>query len=185
MKPLPIRRTMLTMAVPSYQLDNLASVKCRKIVEKKLVHCEHSKTVACHEDPASVTCTEPCNQVMNCCSSKKCKGRCGDCQVQSSKAGEVPSGLIPRVLHADHPCERVLYCQHRCGRPCHPEDQGCNSKCKQSCCQRCIHQACPEPCSVACTPCLETCSWKCDHHECPVACGLVCRFGRYFQVQSR
>ncbi|KAF9780977.1 hypothetical protein BJ322DRAFT_1011491 [Thelephora terrestris] len=159
--------------VPCYQLDDLTSFECQRIVEKKLPHCEHSKQVACYQDPASVSCTELCEQQMDCCP-KICKGRCGECQSRSLTAEEVPSGPIQRVNHAEHPCERVLYCQHRCGRPCHPKDQGCNNQCKRSCLQRCTHHKCRQPCFTPCDPCLKTCPWSCGHHECPVACGSVC-----------
>lgn len=148
------------------------SVKCQKVVKKKLKHCVHSKEVACHQDPASVTCTEPCGQLMGCCS-KKCKGRCGDCQKRNQNDNKVRPRQIRRVNHTEHPCDRALYCQHICGRPCHPKNQGCNTECKEPCRQRCIHHTCPNLCSITCAPCLEACPWKCDHHECPVACGSV------------
>lgn len=160
----------------SYQLDDLTSVKCQKIVEKKLPYCEHSKRVPCYMDPASVTCTELCDQPMDCCPTPKiCKGRCGECQARNLTPDEVPCGPIHRLNHAKHPCERVLYCQHRCGCPCHPKDQGCNKRCKQPCRQSCTHYKCPAPCFTPCsTSCLEMCPWRCDHHQCPVACGSVC-----------
>ena len=156
----------------SYQFEDLKSVKCQKIVEKKLPYCEHSKQVACYKDPGSVTCTELCDQPM-CCCSKKCKGRCGECQKLNLDVNAVRSGLISRSKHTVHPCERTLYCQHLCASPCHSKDVGCSTECKQSCRQRCIHRKCPEPCFTTCTPCLEPCPWRCDHHKCPVACGSV------------
>ena len=156
----------------SHQLKNLESIKCQKVVQKRLPHCEHSKQVACCKDPASITCAEPCDKPMGCCS-RKCNGRCGECQTRSLNVGEVRLGLIARVNHIEHPCKRVLYCQHLCGNPCHHEDKGCNSECKQPCRQRCVHRTCPEPCSAICPPCLEACPWRCEHHECPVACGSV------------
>lgn len=142
------------------------------MVAKKSLHCEHFKQVACHEDPTSVACTEFCNQLMGCCS-KKCKGRCGECQTWYLDAGRLQPGLIKHVSHAEHPCERELYCQHACGRPCHPKDRGCNTECERPCRQQCVHHKCPEPCFVVCAPCLEPCPWKCVHHKCPVACGSV------------
>ena len=168
----------------SHQLKNLESIKCQKVVQKRLPHCEHSKQVACCEDPASITCTELCGQTMGCCS-RKCKGRCEECRKRNLDADEVPSGVIVRVNHIEHPCERALYCQHLCGIPCHPEDKGCNSKCKQSCRQRCIHHTCVEPCSAICSPCLEACPWRCKHHECPVACGSVRWFDNWSQIHCR
>lgn len=156
----------------SYQLEDLASVRCQKVVEKKLPRCEHSKKVACYTDPASVACTEPCGRLMECCS-KECRGRCGECQKKNLDVNEARSGLIARINHATHPCERALYCQHLCGSPCHSKDQGCNNECKKPCRQRCVHYECQKHCSAPCTPCLKACPWKCVHHECPVACGSV------------
>lgn len=166
----------------SHLLKNLKAVKCQKTVLKKLPNCEHSKQIPCFKDPASAVCTESCDQRMGCCS-KKCKGSCGNCQKQNSGTNQVQSGLIKRINHIVHPCERVLYCQHLCGLPCHPKDQGCNSECKQPCRQRCNHHKCPGYCSVTCTPCLEVCPWKCAHHECPVPCGSVSRLDVLSQLQ--
>ena len=156
----------------SHMLEDLGLVKCQKRVLKKLPYCEHSKQAACHKDPSTVTCTDLCDQPMGCCS-RKCKGKCGDCQKRNLDVTKARSGPITRVNHTGHPCERALYCQHFCGRLCHPKDQGCNNECKESCRQRCDHYKCPKPCSATCAPCLEACPWKCDHHECPVACGSV------------
>jgi len=165
----------------SHLLENLAAVKCQKMVLKKLPYCEHSKQVACFKDPASAFCNELCDQPMGCCS-KKCKGQCGGCQKLNLDINKVRLGQIKRTKHPNHPCERVLYCQHLCGLSCHSKDQGCNSECKESCRQCCIHHKCQMPCSVTCAPCLEACPWKCAHHECPVACGSVCRLdGCQFQ----
>ncbi|KAF9649047.1 hypothetical protein BDM02DRAFT_3095370 [Thelephora ganbajun] len=159
--------------VPCRLLEDLKSVKCQKMVLKKLPYCEHSKQVACYKDPASATCTDLCDKPMSCCS-KKCKGKCGECQKRNLDVNKARSGPIERINHTGHPCERPLYCQHLCGRPCHPKDQGCNDECKQSCRQDCIHYKCPNPCSATCAPCLEACPWKCAHYECPVACGSIC-----------
>ena len=171
----PLVALMWTPVIHSYLLEGLEFVKCRKLVQKKLPYCEHSKQVACHKDPASATCTELCDQPMGCCSGK-CKGRCGGCQKLNLDVNKVRSGPIARVNHTQHPCERALYCRHLCGRPCHPKDEGCNSECMQSCRQRCIHYKCSKPCSTICAPCLDACPWRCEHYECPVACGSVCRF---------
>lgn len=160
------------------------SVRCPKIVKKKLLYCEHSKEVACYKNPASVTCTELCDQPMGCCP-KICKGRCGECQKRNLDVNLVRLGPIARVNHTEHPCERALYCQHLCESPCHPKDQGCNSDCRNPCRQRCIHYTCPDPCSTPCTPCPEMCPWKCAHHECPVACGSVCWLSRRSQIRRR
>jgi hypothetical protein len=175
---------MLILITFSHLLEDLKLVKCRKMVEKKLPYCEHSKLIPCSENPASAACIELCDQPLDCCS-KKCKGRCGECQKWNLNVNQARSGPIERVNHTRHPCERGLYCQHLCGRPCHPKDQGCNSECKEPCRQRCIHYTCPDPCSATCAPCLDACPWKCAHHECPVACGSVCWFDNRSPVHRR
>ena len=154
------------------------------MVKKDLPYCEHSKLIVCHKNPASVACTELCGKPMGCCP-KKCKGRCGECQRLNLDVNKVRSGLIERVNHAEHLCERALYCQHLCRSPCHPKDQGCNSECKEPCRQRCVHHNCPRPCFATCTPCLKPCPWKCAHHKCPVACGSVCWFDDWSQIRCR
>ena len=164
---------ILTLTAFSHQLGDLSSIKCQKQVLKKLPYCEHSRRVPCHKGLSSAVCTELCDQIMGCCS-KKCKGKCGECQKQNFNTDKALSGPIARVNHTYHSCERALYCQHLCGRPCHPMGQGCNDECKESCRQSCIHRFCPKSCSATCAPCSEACPWKCDHHECPVACGSVC-----------
>ncbi|OSD04967.1 hypothetical protein PYCCODRAFT_1475560 [Trametes coccinea BRFM310] len=156
--------------VACYQLEDLASVKCGKMVRKALPTCEHFAMVACHRDPATVKCEAPCKGIMECCS-KPCKSACGLCQALSPSP---PQGeKNPRSQHAFHPCERLLYCQHRCALPCSREHE-CNTKCKSSCRQECTHHRCPKPCYEPCAPCMEPCNWSCAHFSCPVLCGSIC-----------
>lgn len=121
----------------------------------------------CHRDPKSVLCESPCNGNLQCCS-KQCKSSCGECQLLNTGG----STRATRLHHQPHPCERLLYCQHKCGIACSNEHK-CNIKCKEPCRQQCTHHRCPKPCSEACAPCMEPCVWSCPHFACPVLCGSV------------
>ncbi|KDQ62856.1 hypothetical protein JAAARDRAFT_202408 [Jaapia argillacea MUCL 33604] len=159
--------------IPCHQMDNLAAIPCRERVVKRLPHCEHSAKVQCHQDPATVVCKETCNGQMGCCS-RTCKSRCSDCQYLSrATPAPNPQGPVARSRHRPHPCERSLYCEHRCGLDC-SERHECSTDCRQSCRQICSHHTCPKPCSDPCPPCMEPCGWRCIHHSCPVACGSIC-----------
>ena len=153
-------------------LEDLASVKCSKQVRKELPGCEHSAMVACHQDPATVHCFEPCGGTLQCCS-RTCKAFCSVCQAQTTQHNGVVAGRLSRTHHVGHPCERLLYCQHKCGRDCAKEHQ-CNTECRQTCRQRCAHHKCLEPCFKPCAPCMKECEWSCPHFTCPVLCGSVC-----------
>ena len=61
--PFPPDGIDVNSVVFSHLLEDLKSVKCQKKVLKKLPHCEHSKQVACHKDPASVLCANLCGQL--------------------------------------------------------------------------------------------------------------------------
>ncbi|PIL26781.1 hypothetical protein GSI_11117 [Ganoderma sinense ZZ0214-1] len=164
--------------VPCHMLENLASVKCSKQVRKELPGCEHSAMVACHKDPATVHCLEPCGGTLQCCS-RTCKAHCSACQSQTAQhANGVVSGApaargISRTHHVGHPCERLLYCQHKCGRDCAKEHE-CNTECREACRQQCAHHRCKEPCFSPCAPCMKECEWACAHFKCPVLCGSIC-----------
>ena len=155
-------------------LQNLSAVKCHKMVRKELPGCEHSATIACHEDPSTVFCLEPCGGALQCCT-KTCKSSCASCRVLTNQqTPEVPpQGKIVRTHHGGHPCERLLYCEHKCGLQCHSKDQECNASCREPCRQQCAHHKCTKPCSEPCAPCMEPCSWICAHASCPVLCGSV------------
>ncbi|KAI9068435.1 hypothetical protein FKP32DRAFT_1561707 [Trametes sanguinea] len=158
--------------VPCCQLEDLASVKCGKMVRKSLPTCEHYAMVACHRDPATVQCKAPCKGIMECCS-KQCKSSCGSCQALSTPLPPAQGQKNTRTKHNFHPCERLLYCQHQCALPCSQEHE-CNTKCQSRCRQECMHHRCPRPCSEPCAPCMEPCTWSCAHFSCPVVCGSIC-----------
>ena len=161
------------MISASHKLEDLRSVLCYQQVRKQLPHCEHSAVMPCHQDPETFHCTEPCRGVLSCCS-RTCKAVCSECQKVTIERTEstVPTGKITRTSHRTHPCERMLYCQHKCGLAC-SQDHECNTACSEKCRQQCSHNRCTQPCHVACAPCMEPCMWQCEHAACPVLCGSV------------
>ncbi|KAI0375984.1 hypothetical protein BV20DRAFT_31266 [Pilatotrama ljubarskyi] len=158
--------------IPCHKLENLATVQCTQPVKKRLPTCEHSTMIACYRDPVSVRCREPCSGALECCS-KTCKATCGDCQGVNVESPRTKSNKVTRVHHVSHPCERPLYCEHRCSLPC-SRDHECNTRCKETCRQQCAHHSCPKPCSEPCAPCMQPCVWSCAHFSCPVLCGSIC-----------
>lgn len=156
--------------VRSWQTDKPEEIRCQHPVQKQLVTCEHSATLACSSDPAKAHCRSRCEREMSCCG-KQCTDSCGQCQRRSDRA--VNGGLVVRTKHADHHCGRGLYCQHGCRAKC-TDDHDCSDvACSAPCRQTCVHHTCKRPCSEPCPPCMEPCLWKCEHHVCPVVCGAV------------
>ncbi len=152
-------------------LENLKAVKCVAQTSKRLPGCEHSATMACSRDPATVMCKEICGGSTTCCS-RRCTSRCHECQKVTKEKTAGDSRPSARAYHRDHPCQWLLKCQHLCGLPC-SSDHSCNPKCPQGGRQRCSHRKCDKPCWKPCPPCMEPCEWRCPHHECPVVCGSV------------
>ncbi|KAF9023025.1 P-loop containing nucleoside triphosphate hydrolase protein [Hymenopellis radicata] len=145
-----------------HEFDDLQDVQCNVVVEKTLPHCEHTASVPCHREPESVRCRAICKGIMACCS-RACSSTCDECCTLTTAAlSPQPSSRIPRTTHRTHPCERLLYCQHRCGRDC-SQDHECNNTCSEKCRQTCSHHSCKKPCSEPCPPCMEPCSWMCGH----------------------
>ncbi|RPD60417.1 hypothetical protein L226DRAFT_469457 [Lentinus tigrinus ALCF2SS1-7] len=161
--------------VPCHMLEDLGAFKCNTRVRKELPGCEHSATMACHQDPSTVWCQEPCGGTLQCCT-KMCKSSCGNCRsLTNQKSPDVASkGKVVRTQHGGHPCERLLYCEHKCGLQCHSKDAECNTSCRERCRQQCTHHKCPKPCSEPCAPCMEPCPWMCAHASCPTLCGSIC-----------
>ncbi|KXN84450.1 NFX1-type zinc finger-containing protein 1, partial [Leucoagaricus sp. SymC.cos] len=160
--------------VPCYMLEDLISVKCQEQVRKQLPGCEHTAVAACHVVPSTIECSQPCAQPLQCCT-KACKSPCSSCRlVTIQHTASQTTGIILRSHHATHPCERTLYCEHKCGLDCHPKDQNCNLSCRQTCRRQCVHHECQRPCSEPCSPCMEPCTWACIHMRCPVLCGSIC-----------
>jgi hypothetical protein len=136
-----------------------ASIACNLPVTKKFPGCEHSISLPCREDVRKHICNSVCGKDMSCCSGK-CKAKCTDCQLLHPR----------RKIHASHPCDRVLHCQHLCKVPCSPNH---TCICEQPCRQVCSHSRCNAKCSSPCNPCAEQCIWSCAHHSCPMPCGSV------------
>ncbi|KAK0199718.1 hypothetical protein DFS33DRAFT_1398406 [Desarmillaria ectypa] len=152
----------------------LSSVFCREKVSKQLSLCGHDVTMRCSDDPQKHKCLKACGGTLSCCE-KTCKSLCGDCtELNLPGAPGIHRFLkIKRILHKSHQCERLLFCQHKCGLDC-SQDHECNTSCKQECRQRCSHHRCPKPCAQDCAPCAEPCDWICPHLSCPVLCGSIC-----------
>ncbi|KAI0313808.1 hypothetical protein OF83DRAFT_1248643 [Amylostereum chailletii] len=160
-------------SISCYALDDLSAVRCTERVEKPLRHCKHTATMACFQDPEKVDCDAICGGTMACCS-RSCNSKCSQCQRLSLVPdAPVPSGVIARVHHQPHPCERILKCQHVCGIDC-SQNHECNGQCGKQCRQQCVHHKCPKPCWEPCPPCMEPCMWTCPHISCPVLCGSIC-----------
>ncbi|KAG7441498.1 uncharacterized protein BT62DRAFT_908111 [Guyanagaster necrorhizus] len=164
-------------SISCYQAEDLSSVFCHEEVIKWLPLCGHEATVYCSDDLKEHKCLNACGGTMSCCG-KTCKSSCGDCtklNLPVTQAGieRVFSLRIIRILHKSHQCERLLFCQHKCGLDC-SQDHECNTSCAQACRQRCSHHKCPKPCAQDCAPCAEPCDWICPHLSCPVLCGSIC-----------
>ncbi|CAL1707171.1 unnamed protein product [Somion occarium] len=162
-------------SVPCYQLDLLSDVECDVMLTKQLPDCEHQARMKCSDDPSLVNCTIVCDGIMACCG-RNCQARCHQCQtlnVRQAGNAEQPNGAIARTSHAQHRCERRLYCEHQCDRPCSAEHE-CTTVCKAPCRQVCPHARCNQYCSTPCAPCQEPCTWNCPHYSCPLPCGSIC-----------
>ncbi|KAG8957841.1 hypothetical protein FRC03_009761 [Tulasnella sp. 419] len=159
--------------VECWRLDDVGSIRCDKLVQKRLPGCEHFATMRCSQDPALYACKSTCGLEMSCCQ-ETCKSRCHECQAvnRSKQAGSV--AYLTRSRHSSHRCNKPLHCSHPCPDPCSTDHSCVNSLCKMECHQKCHHQHCAQPCSTPCAPCMEACVWNCDHHKCIVICGSPC-----------
>ena len=163
----------LTCVRYNYMLEDLIFVKYHEQVYKQLPRCEHIAMMGCYRDPSTVQCSEIRAEPLDCCT-RLCRSTCSQCQSLTSQNEDfLSSGRILRRHHAAHPCERLLYCEHKCNLKCHSKDQYCNASCQQACRQQCVYHKCPKPCSEPCSPCMEPCIWSCVHMACPVVCGSV------------
>ncbi|KAK0451375.1 uncharacterized protein EV420DRAFT_714274 [Desarmillaria tabescens] len=164
-------------SISCYQVENLSAVFCHEKVIKQLPLCGHEATVRCSDNPRNHRCLKACGGTMSCCGNS-CQSSCGDCtELNLPPAGQEFEGVldlkIKRTLHKSHRCERLLFCQHKCGLDC-SQDHECNTSCAQACRQRCVHHKCSKQCAEDCPPCAEPCDWICPHLSCPVLCGSIC-----------
>ncbi|KAG2153743.1 uncharacterized protein EDB93DRAFT_1134566 [Suillus bovinus] len=156
-------------SVPCHEINALQNVYCNFMVDKELLHCEHTARMACSTDPATYLCKAPCNGIMSCCG-RSCNAKCHECQQKNTPSqGE----HTQRTKHATHPCEKPLFCEHLCQEAC-SDDHKHTVACRKPCRQACSHARCKLLCSMPCAPCQESCTWSCPHHSCPVPCGSVC-----------
>ncbi|KAG8925350.1 hypothetical protein FRC03_010079 [Tulasnella sp. 419] len=161
--------------VECWRLDDVGSIRCAKLVQKRLPGCEHLATIPCSQDPALYACESICGLEMNCCQ-QTCKSQCHECQAVncSNQDGSVAVAYLTRSRHSSHRCNKPLYCSHPCPDPCSADHSCIDSLCKMECHQKCQHKRCALPCSTPCAPCMEACVWNCDHHKCVVICGSPC-----------
>jgi hypothetical protein len=113
-------------------------------------------------------CAEPCQGERQQCG-HRCKQRCGSCFLARLST----EGATQHRGACGQPCDRDLFCNHRCTGLCHGA-RDC-SPCEQKCTTRCSHSACSASCRDPCALCVEPCSWGCEHIEkCDLPCGLPC-----------
>ncbi|KAJ7217780.1 hypothetical protein GGX14DRAFT_438313 [Mycena pura] len=155
-------------AIKCHRLDNLDEVSCSVPVTKSLPNCEHLARVTCSTDVLDSKCSSICGEAMPCCG-RPCKSKCHECQ---SVNGNAP-GLIARIQHQEHLCQKLLFCAHTCSKPC-SRDHQCATVCQNQCRQECSHSQCNAYCSTPCSPCMKDCTWVCPHKRCPLPCGSVC-----------
>ncbi|KAJ7496030.1 hypothetical protein B0H11DRAFT_2171669 [Mycena galericulata] len=155
-------------SIECHWLDNLEDVVCRAVVVKNFPTCEHSAQMTCSSDPSDALCTGICSGTMSCCG-RSCNSRCHECQSINTPV----EGRIDRTEHAQHLCQKPLFCAHPCSKPC-SRDHECAKACRQNCRQECSHSRCNAYCSTPCSPCMKDCTWVCPHEKCPLPCGSVC-----------
>lgn len=134
-------------------------------VLKPLPTCEHMAEVPCHlTDLSSVKCQATCDQDHSCCT-RKCVGRCWECQDRSDRRfappgsdgwdttdPDVPPTVTNRIRHVEHSCDRQLQpCLHVCKKACGTDHK--HSSCQDKCLRVCPHGSCGKVCGHACAPC--------------------------------
>ncbi|KAL4785910.1 hypothetical protein BJX76DRAFT_366539 [Aspergillus varians] len=163
--PLPCGHTT---NIECREMDRIASVKCGKVVVKRLPGCGHDTRSKCHEDISKTKCFHPCQQQLDC--GHICRRPCWQCWKSNGQHAQTHSAPCTAV------CGRSFStCSHICTRPCHPSTP-C-SPCDQPCEVRCRHNKCPKKCSDPCAPCAEKCGWSCIHrqkHPCNMPCAVPC-----------
>ena len=97
----------------SHMMDFLQDVYCTVSVEKSLPTCEHIVGMMCSADPHQYSCRKKCSGTMLRCS-RTCGAQCHQCQTLNPPAEDQLAAVIFRSKHMEHPCERTLFCEHRC-----------------------------------------------------------------------
>ena len=141
--------------VISHLWDNPAEIPCVVLVEKSLLNCRHVATMLCSTDPTAYLCNALCGGIMSCCG-RNCSARCHQCQ--ELNVGQTDRDRAGLLKHREHPCQKSLFCQHRCMLSC-SQDHQCTTMCRAACRQACPHAKCKKHCSEPCAPCQEACTW--------------------------
>ncbi|CAH1761849.1 12644_t:CDS:10 [Entrophospora sp. SA101] len=161
------------------QERNITSIRCRKRVIRRLVHCEHEQSVECWKNLSDVDCMQRCGSFLPC--EHECESKCHECQRRSAKAGENTLNALTGVqdiVRSHHaPCKKICdsnqFCGHICKESCH-KGKVC-PLCKDSCNISCRHSKCKLKCSEPCAACAEPCDWECEHQgQCNLSCGAPC-----------
>ncbi|KAG0635516.1 hypothetical protein HOY80DRAFT_1011825 [Tuber brumale] len=162
-----------------FELQNLAGVKCKREVRRKLPLCGHVVSLRCHIDVDKHKCNEPCGANLPC--GHKCMTKCRQCtrwpDPEDVQQTPITSHGMCRVA-----CGRKFTnCKHSCSVPCHGGDT-CKP-CSEPCEVRCAHSRCGKKCSEACAPCAEECRWSCQHRgvRCEMPCAAPCDINPCFE----
>ncbi|CAG8617771.1 554_t:CDS:10, partial [Funneliformis mosseae] len=171
-----------------WQNQDKDTIKCITMVEKQLIHCEHSKVVHCFESIDNAICREKCGKLLEC--DHVCLMECYRCQklskLESKNESNEETNKITQEIHGElnkitrtnhgnckHICNRLLFCEHICNTYCH-EGKAC-PPCKNKCTVSCMHTSCDKECLEPCAVCAEKCLWKCEHQgKCELSCGAPC-----------
>ncbi|RUS32760.1 hypothetical protein BC938DRAFT_474405 [Jimgerdemannia flammicorona] len=162
-----------------WQARNPSQIACKERVERVMLGCEHSTTMACSDDIKNVRCKKQCGVVLPC--GHPCKRQCHECQVETNARSKAQANAkdvvikVPRTSHGAcrQVCDKALFCGHSCANACHP-NKDCQP-CQKECVTRCVHFTCQRPCSDTCPACCETCPWQCSHQgRCLLPCGAPC-----------
>ncbi|OJJ46123.1 hypothetical protein ASPZODRAFT_2059234 [Penicilliopsis zonata CBS 506.65] len=151
-----------------WQAQDLSTVKCPVLVKKKVPHCDHEITIACHIDVAQpdYECRQRCRQSLPC--GHNCKRRCSECIIRE------PEGVRFDHGQCKQKCGRQYHtCAHTCITECHGEIP-C-PPCTAPCDVQCGHSRCPRKCSQPCAPCaVPKCLSECPHSACSMPCAAPC-----------
>ncbi|GBB88735.1 hypothetical protein RclHR1_15310002 [Rhizophagus clarus] len=154
------------------------SIKCKTLVPKKLLTCEHYKNIYCSEPvDTNNKCIEKCRKQLEC--GHECLSECIKCQRRSKteeiNASNVLTVFIERTQHEEcqAACDKLLFCGHKCRSRCH-EGREC-PLCENDCRVTCEHTSCNKRCLEPCAVCAKKCSWECEHQgSCELSCGFPC-----------
>ncbi len=147
--------------VECHRMGNLAGLKCKQPVSRKMPGCGHNITIRCDKSAHDIKCSHLCDSVLPC--GHNCGNQCWRCkEIDDHGSCNIPCG------------RPFTNCPHTCGQPCH-SGTPC-SPCNQPCEVRCKHSKCPNTCSDPCPPCAEQCGWTCDHRRdrCSMPCAVPC-----------